>query len=47
MQTIKNTLAENFGGMGHLAQPEHQFDLEKDVPNLSGKVGVITGGSEG
>ena len=48
MQAVKNTIAENFGGAAHsLAKPEHQFDIEKDVPDLSDKVAVITGGSEG
>lgn len=48
MEAIKNTIAENFGGAAHcLAKPEHQFDIEKDIPDLSGKVAVITGGSEG
>ena len=48
MEAIKSTIAENFGGPAHsLAKPEHQFDIEKDVPDLSGKVAVITGGSQG
>ncbi|CAE6482122.1 unnamed protein product [Rhizoctonia solani] len=48
MQTLKNTIAENFGipGAHQLAQPEHQFALD-DVPDLNGKVAIITGGSEG
>jgi len=44
MDAIKNTLAENFGGLGGLGT--HQFSLD-DVPDLSGKVAVVTGGSEG
>lgn len=48
MEAIKSTIAENFGGVAHsLAIPEHQFDIEKDIPDLSDKVAVITGGSEG
>lgn len=48
MEAIKSTIAENFGGAAHgLAKPEHQFDIEKDVPDLTDKVAVITGGSEG
>ncbi|KAJ1303676.1 hypothetical protein OPQ81_008103 [Rhizoctonia solani] len=48
MQTIKNTIAENSGvpGAHQLAKPEHQFTLD-EVPDLSGKVAVVTGGSEG
>jgi len=47
MQAIKNTIAENFGGSSHsLAAKEHQFKLE-DTPSLTGKVAVVTGGSEG
>ncbi|CAE6524379.1 unnamed protein product [Rhizoctonia solani] len=48
MQTLKNTIAENFGipGAHQLAKPEHQFALD-DVPDLTGKVAVVTGGSEG
>lgn len=47
MQTIKNTIAENFGGPAHsLAPKEHQFELEQ-TPSLTDKVAVITGGSEG
>jgi len=48
MQTVKNTIAENLGvpGAHSLAPVENQFKLD-DVPDLTGKVGVITGGSEG
>lgn len=46
MQTIKNTIAENFGSAHGLAAKEHQFKLE-ETPSLSGKVAVVTGGSEG
>ncbi|RAL12894.1 retinol dehydrogenase 12 [Aspergillus homomorphus CBS 101889] len=45
MQTIKNTIAENFGGPAH-ELAEHKFELDQ-VPDLSGKVAVVTGGSEG
>lgn len=49
METIKRTVAENFGGAGHTFTPDdsQKFDIEKDVPDQSGKVAVITGGSEG
>jgi NAD(P)-dependent dehydrogenase (short-subunit alcohol dehydrogenase family) len=47
METIKTTIAENFGGSSHQLAPEnHQFSLE-EVPPLNGKVAVVTGGSEG
>ena len=50
MQTVKNTIAENFGkivpGAHELAPADQQFSLE-EVPDLSGKVAVVTGGSEG
>ena len=47
METVKNTLAENFGGSAHTLAPEsQQFSLEQ-VPSLKGKVAVVTGGSEG
>jgi NAD(P)-dependent dehydrogenase (short-subunit alcohol dehydrogenase family) len=42
---IKNTLAENFGGAAQNVAT-HKFALQ-DTPDLSGKVAVITGGSEG
>jgi NAD(P)-dependent dehydrogenase (short-subunit alcohol dehydrogenase family) len=50
MQTVKNTIAENVGkfvsGAHKLAPADQQFSLE-EVPDLSGKVAVVTGGSEG
>lgn len=46
MNTIKSTLAENVTGAHGLAPRDSQFSLD-DVPDLSGKVAVITGGSEG
>lgn len=47
MDTIKQAAAQNLGGGSHKLVPEsQQFDLEQ-VPSLSGKVAVITGGSEG
>lgn len=47
VDTVKSTIAENFGGAAHsLAKKEHQFSLD-EVPDLSGKVAVITGGSRG
>ncbi|KAG7294651.1 putative oxidoreductase bli-4, mitochondrial [Staphylotrichum longicolle] len=45
MQEIKNTIAENFGGPASRLG-SHQFKLD-DCPDLSGKVAVVTGGSEG
>jgi NAD(P)-dependent dehydrogenase (short-subunit alcohol dehydrogenase family) len=54
MQAVKNTIAENLGntvlgvntGAHKLAPEDQQFSLE-EVPDLSGKVAVVTGGSEG
>jgi FlaA1/EpsC-like NDP-sugar epimerase len=50
MQAVKNTIAENAGkivsGAHSLAPADSQFSLEQ-VPDLSGKVAVVTGGSEG
>ena len=44
---VKSTIAENFGGPSHgAADKKHQFSIE-EVPDLSGKVAVVTGGSEG
>ncbi|KAL9602076.1 MAG: hypothetical protein Q9219_002072 [cf. Caloplaca sp. 3 TL-2023] len=46
-EAIKQTVAQNFGGAAHQAVSEsQQFALEQ-VPSLTGKVAVITGGSEG
>lgn len=41
----QNTIGENFGGPAQKLST-HQFSLD-DVPDLSGKVAVVTGGSEG
>ncbi|KAH7112197.1 hypothetical protein B0J11DRAFT_511984 [Dendryphion nanum] len=49
METVKSTIAENLGKIipgNELASKESQFSLEQ-VPDLSGKVALITGGSEG
>lgn len=49
MEAVKNTIAENLGKLipgNELASPENQFSLDA-VPDLSGKVAVVTGGSEG
>ncbi len=50
MQAAKNTIAENFGkyvpGAHSLAPEDSQFSLEQ-IPDLSGKVALITGGTEG
>ncbi|KAI1142009.1 NAD(P)-binding protein [Hypoxylon sp. FL0543] len=45
MDTIKNTIAENLGGKAHDIAT-HRFSLDQ-VPDLSGKIAVVTGGSEG
>ena len=47
MDTIKSTIAENFGGKSHdVVAEKDQFSLEQ-VPDLSGRVAIVTGGSEG
>ncbi|KAL8898027.1 MAG: hypothetical protein Q9192_002285 [Flavoplaca navasiana] len=47
MDSIKQTVAQNLGGAAHQAVSEsQQFALEQ-VPSLTGKVAVITGGSQG
>lgn len=47
MEYIKKTIAENFGGSSHsLVNEKDYFDI-KQVPDLTGKVAVVTGGSEG
>ena len=47
MDFIKKTLVENLGQPFHsLASGDEVFTLDQ-VPDLNGKVGVITGGSEG
>ncbi|KAJ1019905.1 hypothetical protein NDA16_004186 [Ustilago loliicola] len=53
MKSIKHTIAENFGVAPTLSRdphkivdPQHQFELEQ-VGDLSGKVALVTGGSEG
>ena len=47
MDTIKTTLAENLGGPAHdLAKGDHAFSLD-EIPDLSAKVALVTGGSEG
>jgi NAD(P)-dependent dehydrogenase (short-subunit alcohol dehydrogenase family) len=44
---VKSTITENLGGLSQsLANREHRFSLD-EVPDLSGKVAVITGGSRG
>ncbi|KAF4556740.1 Short chain dehydrogenase-like protein 50 [Elsinoe fawcettii] len=45
MQAVVDKLAENFGGPAHTSGSK-TFSLE-EVPDLTGKVAVITGGSEG
>lgn len=46
METIKKTIAENITGSHNLAPKGEKFSLDA-VPDLTGKVAVITGGSEG
>lgn len=49
MDYIKTSISENLGKVipgNELASKENQFSLEQ-VPDLSGKVAVVTGGSEG
>lgn len=49
MEAVKTTIAENLGKIvpGHELAPEgSKFSLE-EVPDLSGKVAIVTGGSEG
>ncbi|TQN66546.1 putative oxidoreductase bli-4 [Colletotrichum shisoi] len=45
MDAVKNTIAENFGGPASKLGAR-QFTLE-ECPDLTGKVAVVTGGSEG
>lgn len=51
LQSVKNTIAENLGttyipGAHTLAPADQRFSLDQ-VPDLSGKVALVTGGSEG
>ncbi|KAB2579734.1 putative oxidoreductase bli-4 [Lasiodiplodia theobromae] len=47
MNTLCTTIAENMGGPAHILAPaDSQFTLSS-VPDLTGKVAVVTGGSEG
>jgi NAD(P)-dependent dehydrogenase (short-subunit alcohol dehydrogenase family) len=49
METIRNTISENLGKIipgNDMALSENQFALDQ-VPDLSGKVALVTGGSEG
>ncbi|KAJ8115019.1 hypothetical protein OPT61_g3236 [Boeremia exigua] len=49
MEAIRNTIVENLGNLvpgNDLAPPENQFSIDA-VPDLTGKVAVVTGGSEG
>lgn len=46
METVKTTLTENFGPAHNLASGDQAFPLDQ-VPDLSGKVALVTGGSEG
>jgi len=44
MQTVKNKIAENFTGSHNLGSSTFSLD---QVPDLNGKVALVTGGSEG
>jgi len=47
VDTVKSTLAQNLGGPAHESLAgDKSFSLDQ-VPDLSGKVAVVTGGSEG
>lgn len=46
MDKLKSTIAENIGGGLGAASKTDQFSLD-EVPDQSGKVAVVTGGSEG
>ena len=48
MDAVKQTVAQNMGvsGAHEMVPKEHQFALE-ETPDLTGKVAVVTGGSEG
>jgi len=49
METIRNTISENLGKIipgNDMAASKNQFALDQ-VPDLSGKVALVTGGSEG
>jgi len=46
MQAAKRTLLENLGGTHGLASADEAFSLD-EVPDLNGKVALVTGGSEG
>lgn len=48
MDTVKQTVAQNLGvsGAHELVSKDQQFALE-ETPDLSGKVAIVTGGSEG
>lgn len=49
IQNVQTTLSQNLGGVAHdtIAPKETRFDLDKDVPDQSGKVAVLTGSSTG
>ena len=47
IKNIQTTLSENLGGAAHKSAPEGTgFSLDL-VPDQTGKVAVVTGGSEG
>lgn len=47
VKAAQTTLAENLGGVTNAVAPSNnQFSLD-DVPDQTGKVAVVTGGSEG
>jgi NAD(P)-dependent dehydrogenase (short-subunit alcohol dehydrogenase family) len=47
MEFIKRLLAENLGGSFHLLTSKDQSFSLDEVPDLRGRVGIVTGGTEG
>jgi len=47
INTIQTTLSENFTGLAQAVAPSDTKFAIEDVPDLSGKVAVVTGGSNG
>lgn len=47
VQNVQTALSENLGGVAQAAAPTGTHFSLDDVPDQTGKVAVITGGSEG
>jgi len=47
IDAARTTLSQNLGGPAHNLAPDHAKFTRDDVPSQSGKVALITGGSEG